>query len=258
VRKREARVKVVFEDNDVLVLNKPAGMVVNRAKTVQGETLQDWVEKNLMAQFIASQKGKCGRKRANNIFFCRSGIVHRLDKETSGLILVAKHQEAFEDLQRQFKERRVKKKYLALVHGRLKSKEGEINLPIRRSRKNREKFTVSPEGKKARTKYRVLKYGDHQTLGEFSFLELQTLSGRTHQIRVHLSFLGYPLVSDLKYGGKRGRRDRLVCPRLFLHARYLGFYHPQNKKFRQFISPLTLELKNAILKLCGKNSFHFY
>lgn len=227
--------KIVFEDDYLLVLDKPAGMVVNRARTVKEKTLQDWLEKNFKFQ-ISNDK------------FYRSGIVHRLDKETSGLILVAKTKRAFENLQKQFKERKVKKKYLALVYGKLEPKEGEIVLPISRARRNREKFGVFPEGKKARTKYRVLSIKG-KGKGEFySLLELQPSTGRTHQIRVHLSFLGHPIVADLKYGGKRAKRDRLSCPRMFLHACYLGFDR------RSFTSPLPFELENAILKICEKKS----
>jgi len=213
-------------------------MVVNRAQTVKEKTLQDWLEEN----FSIFKLPNCQLER--------SGIVHRLDKETSGLILVAKTLKAFTSLQSQFKERKVKKKYLALVHGKLRPRRGEIILPLGRLRTDREKFGVVVDGKKAKTQYQVLKYCDR-----FSFLELQPLTGRTHQLRVHLLFLGHPLVADLKYGGKRAKKDRLWCPRLFLHACSLGFYHPQTGRFCQFSSPLPLELKDVILKICGKFSF---
>lgn len=233
--------KILFEDNYLLVLDKPSGVVVNRAKTVREETLQDWI--------IANSEWRMAKSK-----LYRSGIVHRLDKETSGLLLVAKTKIAFENLQKQFKEREVKKRYLALVHGRFKPEKGEIFLPVGRIKKDREKFGVVVEGRMARTKYKTLRYYDTGTLGEFSFLELEPLTGRTHQLRVHLSFFGHPIMSDLKYGGKRGRADRLICPRIFLHAQYLGFYHPEDKSFCEFTSSLPSELKNAILKICEKSS----
>lgn len=233
--------KIVFEDDDLLVLDKPAGLVVTRAKTVREETVQDWAEENYkLSNYLIAN--------------CRSGIVHRLDKETSGLLLVAKTKEAFVNLQKQFKERRVKKKYFALAHGKLEPRRGEIVLPVGRTKKDREKFGVVVEGRRARTKYKVLRYHDTEALGKLSFLELEPLTGRTHQLRVHLAFLGHPLMSDLKYGGKRGRQDYLFCPRLFLHAHQLGFYHPQTGHFCQFTSPLPSGLKSAILRLCEKGS----
>ena len=123
-------------------------------------------------------------------------------------------------------------------------------LPVGRLRKDRERFSVMVEGKKARTKYKVLRHCD----AGFSLLELAPKTGRTHQLRVHLSFLGYPVVADLKYGGKRAKRDRSWCPRMFLHASDIGFFHPKSNKFCQFSSPLPPLLENAILKACGKNS----
>lgn len=216
-----------------MVLEKPAGLVVNRARTVKEKTLQDWIEEK-----VRSSIGLKGR----------SGIVHRLDKETSGLILVAKTKKTFQDLQQKFKERKIKKKYLALVHGKLEPRKGEIVLPVGRTKSDREKFGVRVEGRRARTKYKILRYYETKILGDLSFIELEPLTGRTHQLRVHLAFLGHPIVADLKYGGKRGRKDRLFCPRHFLHACYLGFDR------RSFTSPLPLELENAILKICGSSS----
>lgn len=233
--------KIVFEDGDLLVMDKPAGLVVTRAKTIREETVQDWIEENYkLSNYLIAN--------------CRSGIVHRLDKETSGLLLVAKTKEAFVNLQKQFKERRVKKKYFALVHGKLEPKKGEIVLPVGRTKKDREKFGVVIEGRRARTKYKILRYCDTGMLGGLSFLELEPLTGRTHQLRVHLAFLGHPIVADLKYCGKRAKKDRHFCPRMFLHAHYLGFVHPRDSRFCQFTSSLPSGLKSAILRLCEKGS----
>lgn len=219
---------IVFEDKTLLILDKPSGLVVNRAETVKEETLQDWLEKKI----------------TGSSYLERSGIVHRLDKETSGLLVVAKTKNAFENLQKQFKERRVEKKYISLVHGQVKPRQGEIVLPIGRTQKDRQKFGVQVYGRKARTKYQVKRYWQ-----EFSLLEIELLTGRTHQIRVHFSFLGHPVVSDLKYGGKRGRRDRKFCPRMFLHAAKLGFSHPQTNQRQSFVSPLPFDLEKVILDL---------
>ncbi len=228
--------KIIFSDKSFLVLDKPAGLVVNQSETVRAETLQDWLEKKI----------------PGSSYLERSGIVHRLDKETSGLLVVAKTKDAFVNLQKQFKERAVKKKYLALVHGRLEPSQGTVVLPISRTQKNREKFGVRVDGRPAKSQYRVLQASDR-----FSFLEVEIFTGRTHQIRVHLAFLGYPLVADLKYGGKRGQRDRDFCPRLFLHAAELGFRHPETGEWQQFKSSLPFDLKKVILNLCGKNSSQF-
>lgn len=242
--------KIVFEDKYILVLDKPVGMVVNRARTVRGKTVQDWLEENFQFSILKESR-KAG---TFNFQKCRSGIVHRLDKETSGLLLVAKTEGAFEDLQEQFKKRQVKKKYLALVHGKFEPKKGEIFLPVGRIKKDREKFGVVVDGRMARTKYKTLRHCHSERLGELSFLELKPLTGRTHQLRVHLAFFGHPIVSDLKYGGKRAKKDRLFCPRMFLHACFLGFNHPKEMILCQFTSSLPLELENVILLLCEKNS----
>jgi len=222
--------KITFEDKFILVINKPAGMVVNRAKTTKEKTIQDWVENYL--------------KIKNRGIGDRAGIVHRLDKETSGLLLVAKTPKAFENLQKQFKERNVEKQYLALVHGKVEPKQGTIEAPITRSPFDRKKFGVFLGGRPAKTKYKVKKY-----VNSYSLLELTPETGRTHQIRVHLKYLGHSVVADEKYAGRKtARKDRQWCPRQFLHASYLAFIHPQTKKRVKFTSPLPPELKKAIDK----------
>ncbi|MBM3209606.1 RluA family pseudouridine synthase [Candidatus Shapirobacteria bacterium] len=226
--------KVVFEDEFILVLDKPAGMVVNRAETVAAKaTVQDWLEMNFQFSIFNFQS-------------CRSGIVHRLDKETSGLLLVAKTSEAFENLQAQFKERKVKKRYLALVHGQVEPEAGEIKAPVGRLPWNRERFGVFPGGREAETRYKTI-YNLQFTIYNYTLLELSPQTGRTHQIRVHLKYLGHPVVADEFYAGRKtSREDRKWCPRLFLHASYLGFFHPQSKKWVEFESPLPRELANCL------------
>jgi 23S rRNA pseudouridine1911/1915/1917 synthase len=176
----------------------------------------------------------------------RSGIVHRLDKETSGLLVVAKTSSAFENLKSQFKKRQVKKKYLALVHGRVSPAEGGIKAPIRRSSFNRRKFGIFPGGRKAITDYRVKKRLNKDAR-DYTFLEVFPLTGRTHQIRVHLRHFGHPVVGDQKYGGRKtSRQDRAWCPRQFLHALGLGFSHPTKHKRVSFEAPLPQDLKKAL------------
>lgn len=224
--------KIIFEDRFILVLEKPAGVVVNKAETTKEETIQDWIIKYLKI------KGRGVGERA--------GIVHRLDKETSGILVVAKDQKSFENLQRQFKERRVEKRYLALVHGQIEPREGVIDVPISRSPFNRKKFGVFLGGRPAKTRYRTI------SNEKFSLLELTPETGRTHQIRVHLKYINHPVVSDEKYAGRKtARADRKWCPRLFLHASYLSFIHPQTKERIEFTSKLPPDLSRALKKTLG-------
>ncbi len=207
--------QVVFEDDSILVVDKPAGLVVNRAETQKEETLEDWAADKF--------------------------IVHRLDKDTSGLLIIAKTTEALENLQSQFKNRGVTKKYLALVHGVLEPEEGTINAPIERSPFNRKHFGVFPGGRAAETGYKTICHA-----GEFSLLEVTPKTGRTHQIRVHLKYLGHPIVSDPIYGGRKNfQADKKFCPRLFLHAAYLKFNHPATGQVREFSCPLPDEHNNV-------------
>ena len=235
----EMEPKIIFEDEDLMVLDKPAGMVVNRAETTKaGETVQEWVEKILPILPINTN--------TTNDFYKRAGIVHRLDKETSGLLLVAKTPEAFENLQRQFKERKVEKKYLALVEGEVRPKEGEINAPVGRLPWDREKFGVFPGGREAKTKYRVLKSYVVCSV-PYALLEVTPTTGRTHQIRVHLKYLGFPIVGDAAYAGrKQARAQRRWCPRMFLHASFLKFRHPKTGDFKIFESQLPEDLKKCL------------
>lgn len=245
--------EIVFEDSSLLVLNKPAGWVVNRVESTKGPTVQDWVDRKSEIRLPAGEAGNSKFESANE-FFDRSGIVHRLDKETSGLLLVAKTPEAFINLQKQFAERRVKKKYLALVHGKMDEK-GTIEAEVGRLPWRRDRFGVLPGGRVAKTGYRTLqlltfprgKAGDRQY---FSLVELSPETGRTHQIRVHLKSVGHPVVSDEFYAGRKtARNDRKWCPRLFLHAQYLGFFHPETGKWMEFNSELPPDLKAVLGKL---------
>jgi 23S rRNA pseudouridine1911/1915/1917 synthase len=228
--------KIIFQDNSLLVLDKPAGMVINRTGRVRRETLQDWLKGYLKIR----GQGIEGR----------AGIVHRLDKETSGLLFVAKTEKSFKDLQKQFKERRVEKRYLALVHGKVFPERGKIEVPLSRVPRERKKMGVFLGGRRAITKYKILGYYDTRKLGKFSLLELAPETGRTHQIRVHLKFIGHPVVGDATYAGRKtARRDRVWCPRQFLHAFQIGFTHPETKKRIGFESSLASDLQTALTHL---------
>ena len=229
-------IKILFEDNDFLIIDKPSGITVNKSETTKGDTLQDWLEQNSKIQKIGD----------GSDFDSRSGIVHRIDKETSGLLIVAKNKESFEELQKQFKERIVKKTYTALVHGKLQG-EGEIRVPVGRLPWNRTRFGVLSGGREAVTKYKVLK--EISLNGElFSLIEAYPETGRTHQIRVHLKYLNHPIFGDELYAGRKtARSDRKILPRLFLHASKISFNHPRTAEKVEFESRLPKELEDLLL-----------
>lgn len=236
--------KVVFEGEELLVLDKPAGMVVNNSETAKNETVESWLANNFQFSIFPP---KADPPLADNFQLMRHGIVHRLDKETSGLLIVAKTPEAFEDLQRQFKERLVKKTYIALVHGSVKPEEGEIKVPVGRLPWNRKRFGVVAGGREAVTKYKILRYLDIEILGKMTLVELFPQTGRTHQLRVHLKSIGHPIVSDEFYAGRKtARNDRKWCPRLFLHASKITFTHPKTGEKLTLESPLPEELNTAL------------
>lgn len=235
---------IIFEDDDLLVLDKPAGITVNKSDTTVGEeTVQDWVEKNYHSEINSVPEETDFRKRA--------GIVHRLDKETSGILLTAKNEASFIDLQSQFKERKVKKTYIALAHGKLPEDLGEIKVPVGRLPWNRKRFGVMAGGREAVTKYKVIsKYLlKNETL---SLLELYPETGRTHQIRVHLKYIGHPIFSDPLYAGRKtSRNDRKLLSRVFLHANKISFSHPRTKDILNLESPIPTDLSSFLKSLMG-------
>lgn len=227
-------IPILYEDKDLLVIHKPPGLVVNRAESVKGETVQDWVEKTYKI-FIEN----------------RAGIVHRIDKETSGILVIAKTPEAFYELQRQFKERIVKKTYLAIVHGKLTPAEGEIRAPIGRLPWNRERFGIVPGGKEAVTKYRVIRQvnsgNPKDSRNLFSLVEVNPQTGRTHQIRVHLKYINHSLVGDYLYAGRKTSRvDRKIVGRVMLHAWKISFIHPETGKELAIEAPIPDDMKRII------------
>ena len=223
--------KVIYEDDEILVLDKPAGWIVNDATTTSGQpTVQQWLHRNF--QFPIS-----------NFQTMRNGIVHRLDKETSGVLLVAKTKDAFESLQAQFKARQVKKTYTALVHGKVEPEEGSIEVPVGRLPWRRDRFGILAGGREAKTRWRVISTYSKN----YALLELFPETGRTHQIRIHLKYLGHPIVGDEFYAGRKtARDDRKWCPRLFLHASKIILTHPVTSKKLEFSSVLPQELEKAL------------
>lgn len=225
--------QIVYQDNFLLVLNKPPGWIVNRAQTTKGrQTIQDWIEENFQFSIF-------------NFRELRSGIVHRLDKDTSGILLIAKTQKTFENLQAQFKKRQVKKEYRALVHGILPLSD-KITAPLGRLPWARKKFGVLPGGRAAETKFKRM--GVFEKDGEkLSLVRVFPKTGRTHQIRVHFRYLDYPLVADSTYGGrKRARNDQRWCPRIFLHAQKIGFFHHRSGKWQEYKVGLPKDLKDVL------------
>lgn len=217
---------ILFEDKDVLVLNKPSGLVVHPGAGNQTHTLVN-------ALLFHTQE-------LSSINPQRPGIVHRLDKETSGVMVIAKNNFSHLELAKQFKEHSIERRYMALVAGRVEFDEGIVDVPLKRHILERKKMIVSftQEAKPARTFYRVLKrYSD------FTALELFPQTGRTHQLRVHLAYLGHPILGDTTYGKKKN------FSRLALHAKDLGFTHPTTKEFMKFTSPLPPEMKAVMTGL---------
>ncbi len=230
VRPEPIPLNIVYEDEDILVIDKPAGMVVHPAAGHTSGTLV-----NAILYHCPELEGVGGTRRP--------GIVHRLDKDTSGLIVVAKNSPAHRELQRQFREREVDKAYLALVEGHLQPKVGRIEAPIGRHRRHRKKMAVVRDGREAVTEYRVIGYYD-----DFTLVEAHPLTGRTHQIRVHFAFIGYPLAGDTVYG-RRKQRLKPWLKRHFLHAHRLRFRLPRTGEAVEFTSPLPEDLQAVLDRL---------
>lgn len=209
---------IIYEDADCLVVNKPAGILTH----AQGNL----VTEATVATFL--------RDKLHDLSGIRGGIVHRLDRATSGVIMCAKNQEALSFMQKQFSQRKVKKTYIAIVRGHLKTKEAVIDMPIERNPKAPATFRVGPNGKAAQTHYKVVK-----ETPEYSLIELKPTTGRTHQLRVHLAQQGHPIVGDPLYG------SGAFGDRLFLHALSLEITLP-NKKRETFSAPLP-EAFNTLL-----------
>lgn len=234
---------ILYEDDDLLVVNKPAGMVVHPAAGHHAGTL------------VNAILAHCPNLNVGGVE--RPGIVHRLDSETSGIIVVAKNDTAMRDLQAQFKARRVHKTYLALVEGIVKPPRGKIDAPIGRDPKHRQKMAVVTRGvrREAMTVYRTLASFDSHfdslrslsvRSGCYTLVEAEPQTGRTHQIRVHLAFLGFPVVADSIYGKKK---NALGLARQFLHAWKIAFTLPRDGREVNFVAPLPKDLRETLEEL---------
>lgn len=219
---------IVYEDDQVAVVNKPAGMVVHPAfghntGTLVNAVLARWPEIALFSEPS------------------RAGIVHRLDKDTSGVLIVAKTHAALEMLRAQFKGREVRKRYLALVDGAPETPEGVIDAPIGRDPAQRKRMAVRHDGREAVTEFRVIEH-----FADYSLLEVYPKTGRTHQIRVHLAFIGHPVAGDTVYGR---RRQAIKLKRHFLHAAAITFIRPGSSEAITAEAPLPAGLENILVKL---------
>jgi 23S rRNA pseudouridine1911/1915/1917 synthase len=217
---------IVYEDADLIVINKPAGMVVHPAAGHDSGTLVNAV------LALAPELRDVGQEM-------RSGIVHRLDKDTSGLILVAKTEAARENLQRQFKSRSVHKVYIALVEGHLAPPQGLIDVPIGRDRLQRKRMTAMADGRPSRTAYKAIEFFDKGTR-QYTLVEVRPQTGRTHQIRVHFAWMKFPIAGDRVYG--RRRKTMLPLQRHFLHAQSLTFRLPSDEREVTVTAPLPPDL----------------
>ena len=229
VSAEEMNLDIVYEDEDVLVVNKEKGIVVHPAPGNYTGTLV-----NGILHHCSDLSGING--------VIRPGIVHRIDKDTSGILVIAKNDEAHNDLAAQFKEHSIKREYYALVEGKFSKVEGTVDKPISRDKKERIKMAINSDGKRAVTHYEVLE----QYNKGVSLVKCTLETGRTHQIRVHMASIGHPLVGDLVYGYKR---QKFNIEGQALHAKTLGFIHPRTKEYMEFTSELPNYFNELLEKL---------
>lgn len=216
---------IYYEDADVIVVNKPRGMVVHPASGHETGTLV-----NALMYHCKDLSGING--------ILRPGIVHRIDKDTSGLLMVAKNDVAHEKLAEQLREKTTVRKYIAIVHGVIEHEEGTIDAPIGRDKQDRQSMTVTDENaREAVTHFKVL-----ERFENFTLVQCQLETGRTHQIRVHMKYIGFPLAGDPKYGP----RKTLDLDGQALHAAVLGFNHPRTNEYLEFTSPIPKILEDVI------------
>ena len=226
-------VKFIYEDQDMLVVDKPRGMVVHPGPGHSSGTLV-----NALLYYCRDLSGIGGE--------LRPGIVHRLDKDTSGLLVVAKNDSSHRELSRQLQEKQMDREYLVLVWGKPKSRQFTVSAPIARHPKNRKKMTVISTGKEAVTHFRVLSF-----LPSCSLLRAALETGRTHQVRVHLAYTGFAVVGDLLYGGHRKELDKIKWEGQALHSRRINLMHPQTGRAMTFTSPLPKEFRFLLKYLRG-------
>ncbi|MGX7418742.1 RluA family pseudouridine synthase [Carnobacterium gallinarum] len=222
---------IVYEDEDVLVVNKPQGMVVHPSAGHMTGTLV-----NALMYHIKDLSGING--------VVRPGIVHRIDKDTSGLLMVAKNDHAHEKLAAQLKDKTSLREYIALVHGEIPHEKGTIDAPIGRAKEDRKKQAIIDDGRPAVTHFKVI-----EALQDFTLVSLKLETGRTHQIRVHMRYIGYPIAGDPTYGPKK----TLSGNGQFLHAKVLGFKHPTTGEFLTFEAPLPAIFEETLTELRNKD-----
>lgn len=231
IQPEDIPLQIVYEDEDVLVVDKPKGMVVHPAAG------------NYTGTLVNAIMFHCGDRLSSINGIIRPGIVHRIDKDTSGLLMVAKNDAAHESLSAQLAEHSITRVYQALVYHNLKEDEGTVDAPIGRDPLNRLRQSVTDptRGKRAVTHYRVL-----ERFGQYTLIEARLETGRTHQIRVHMAYIRHPLVGDPVYGPKK---TRLKADGQLLHAKVLGFVHPRTGEYMEFASPLPAEFEEILAKL---------
>ena len=232
LKPQDIPIDVIYEDKDIIVVNKPKGMVVHPANGNPDGTLVNAI----LAKCKDSLSGIGGE--------IRPGIVHRLDKDTSGLLIIAKNDQAHINMSKQIQDRKVIKKYIALVKGVIGENTATIDMPVARSTKDRKKMAVDPKGKEAITHYKVLQRYDKYTL-----LEIKIDTGRTHQIRVHMSYIGHPVVGDMQYSN--GKNEFGIEGQM-LHSKYLEFDHPITGKRLKLEAPLPEYFEQVLNELEGR------
>lgn len=234
VEAEDIPLEIVYEDEDVLVVNKPAGMVVHPAPG------------NYTGTLVNALMHHCGDELSSINGVIRPGIVHRIDKDTSGLLMVAKNDKAHNSLSQQLAQHSITRRYRAIVYSNIKEDEGTVDRPIGRDPKNRLRNAVTDlNSKEAVTHYRVL-----ERFGNFTLIEAQLETGRTHQIRVHMSYLKHPLLGDELYGPVKSKSaSKLGAKRQMLHAGVLGFVHPSSGEYMEFESPLPEDFERVLEKL---------
>jgi 23S rRNA pseudouridine1911/1915/1917 synthase len=223
---------VIYEDKDILVIDKPSGLVVHPAPGNRDQTM------------VNALLAHCGKTLSGIGGVARPGIVHRLDKDTSGLIVVAKNDLAHQNLSAQFADRSLSRTYQAIVQGVPILRMGLIDAPIGRHTRDRKKMAVVAKGKPARTRYKVL-----EVFASTALVECSLETGRTHQIRVHMTHIKHPLIGDPTYGRGRAQKQIYAFPRQALHAAAIKFIHPRTGKTMSFSSPLPKDMQALLKKL---------
>jgi 23S rRNA pseudouridine1911/1915/1917 synthase len=217
---------IIFEDEDIIVINKPAGIVVHQGMNVREETLQEYVLKHC----TLSPLGQEGR----------SGVVHRLDRDTTGAIVFAKSNRAFQHLTRDFSRHAIEKRYTCIVQGSPTLNTGKIEIPIARQTNDKIKMIACPSGKSAKTVWTI-----HRRFEHFTWMDVRIYTGRTHQIRVHMHYIGHPVGGDLVYG----YGGDFIFPRIMLHAESIAFFHPRTGAYLSLTAPLPQDFSDVLEEL---------